>query len=87
MLCSSAVGGKLPFAGAARFVSRRSGCRAVQCAAADAKAEPPEGGVIFRRDDLFSRVFEAIFRRLVAPRGLHSPADAGPLRGLNKAAP
>jgi hypothetical protein len=46
-----------------------------------APAEPTEGGAVFGRDGLFSSACVPIFRRLVAPRGLRSPADAGPLRG------
>jgi len=70
--------------GAAReagFASRRVGPGAAQRAAAEAMAEPTEGGAVFGRDGLFSMACVTIFRRLAARRGLRSPADAGPSRG------
>ncbi len=49
--------------------------------AAEATAEPTEARAIFGRDGLFSRACVTVFRRLVAPRALRSPADAVPLGG------
>jgi hypothetical protein len=52
-----------------------------QRAAAEATVEPIEARAIFGRDGPFSRGCVTICRRLAAPRGFRSPADASPLGG------